>query len=196
MSGTSTKTGQSWQDHLTGGGGDIPEVFALGDVIVTNETKGIRGYSFTPELRYYFNFCECGGAASGLYTGLYGRFTKFYGELTINVWTGEEYLDLAAAGNFRELGMGLQLGNQFIFKKRFIVDLMIAGPRIATNRIKFSIQSDYAEEVIPILEEEIKEKREWLGMDPISIEPSAEAEFETNFGFNYFRYAVGIGILF
>jgi hypothetical protein len=177
-------------------GGDIPKTFALGNIIVNSESRGIRGFSFTPELRYYYNFCQCEGSPSGLYTGLYGRLTKYFGDLDINVWTGEEYLDVATAGNFREFGLGLQLGYQFIIKGRFLVDLMFAGPRLGTNKIKFSIESDYAEEVIPIVEEEINEKLEWLGMDPISIEPSAEANFELDFGFRYFRYAVGFGILF
>lgn len=175
-------------------GGDIPKAFALGNVIVSSESKGIRGYSFTPEIRYYFNYCECGGAPSGLYAGLYGRYTKFYGDLTFNVWTGSEFADVVTAGNFREFGIGLQLGYQFIFKKRFLVDLMIAGPRISTNKIKFSMESDYVEEVLPIIEEEINEKLEWLGMDPVSIESSAE--LEARFGFRYFRYAIGFGFLF
>jgi hypothetical protein len=174
--------------------GSPPKALALGDVIVSSKTQGIRGYSFTPELRYYFNLCDCQGTPSGFYAGLYGRFTRYFGDLTFNVWTGEEYLDVATAGNFREFGLGLQLGYQIVIKKRFLVDLMFAGPRISTNQVKFSVESDYAEDVIPIIEEELNEKLEWLGMDPISIDPAPEVE--TRFRFNHFRYAVGFGILF
>ena len=103
-------------------------------------------------------------------------------------------MDVASAGNFREYGLGLQMGYQFTIKDRFLVDLMFAGPRMSTNKIRFSVDSDYAEEVIPIIEEEINEKLEWLGMDPISIDPSAE--IEGKFSFRYFRYAVGFGYRF
>ena len=75
-----------------------------------------------------------------------------------------------------------------------MVDLMFAGPRMSTNKIKFSVDSDYVEEVIPIIEEEINEKLEWLGLDPISIEPSSD--MEAKFGFQYFRYAIGFGYRF
>ena len=175
-------------------GGNIPKTFALGNIIVDGKSKGIRGYSFTPEVRYYFNMCECGRAPTGLYAGLYGRITRLYGDVAFNVWTGEEYVDVASAGNFREYGLGLQLGYQFTIKDRFLVDLMFAGPRMSTNKIRFSVDSDYAEEVIPIIEEEINVKLEWLGMDPISIDPSAE--IEGKFSFRYFRYAVGFGYRF
>ena len=175
-------------------GGGIPKAFALGNVIVSSESKGIRGFKLAPELRYYFNFCECGGTPSGLYTGLYGRYTHYSGDLTFNVWTGSEFVDVATLGDFSEYGIGLQIGYQFIFKERFLIDLMFAGPRLSTNKMTFSVDSDYADDVIPIIEEEINEKLEWLGMDPIDIEPSAE--LEAKFGFRYLRYGISFGFLF
>ncbi|MCK4881121.1 MAG: hypothetical protein KAS82_10685 [Bacteroidales bacterium] len=90
--------------------------------------------------------------------------------------------------------MGLQIGYQLIFKERFLVDFMFAGPRLSTNRIRFTLDSDDVEALVPIIEEEINKRLDWLGMDPISINPSPE--IETNFGFKNFRYAIGIGILF
>jgi len=56
------------------------------------------------------------------------------------------------------------------------------------------IDSDYASEIIPIIEEEINNRLEWWGMDPINLEASGEAE--VNFRFNNFRYAISIGFLF
>ena len=180
-------TGYRW-------GGSVPKVLGLGDVIVSSETNGITGFSITPELRYYFNFCECGGSPSGLYAGLYGRFTKYYGSLTFNVWNGSEYYDALVTSNLRELGGGLQLGYQFIFKQRFTVDFMFAGPRLSTYKLKADLESDDLEALVSAIEEGINERRAAIGMDPISIDPSAE--LETNFGFKNFRYAIGIGFLF
>lgn len=175
-------------------GGGIPKIFGLGDLIVTSNSQGLRGYHFTPELRYYFNFCECGGSPSGLYAGLYGRYTKFYGDLSFHYWTGTEYVDLGVASKLNEMGGGIQLGYQFVFKERFLVDFMFAGPRFSTQRLRFSFDSDYAGELIPIIEEEINTRLEWLGMDPISITPSGE--IDTRFGFRNFRYTVSFGFLF
>jgi Protein of unknown function (DUF3575) len=175
-------------------GGDIPKVFGLGDLIVSSNTRGLRGYSFTPELRHYFKFCECGAAPSGLYAGFYTRYTRLYGNLNFHYWTGDEFIDVVVASKFNEIGAGIQLGYQFIFKERFTVDFMFAGPRLSSNRLGFSFNSEYAEELAPIIEEEINKRLEWLGKDPISISPSGE--IETRFGFRYFRYAVAFGFMF
>jgi len=161
---------------------------------VSSNTRGLRGYHITPELRYYFNFCECGGSPSGLYTGLYTRYTRYYGDLNFHFWTGTEFIDAAVATNLSEMGAGIQIGYQFIFKERFLVDFMFAGPRFSSNRVRFSFRSEYAEELGPIIEEEINKRLEWLGMDPISI--PALGEIETRFGFRNFRYAVAFGFMF
>ena len=52
---------KNWSVLLGAGyrwGGDIPKAFGLGSVVVTSSSKGLRGYSITPEVRYYFNFCD------------------------------------------------------------------------------------------------------------------------------------------
>ena len=130
----------------------------------------------------------------GLYAGLYGRMTKFYGDLGFHYWRDEEFVEVAVGTSFRELGVGIQLGYQMVFKGRFILDMMFAGPRLSANRLSFSMNSSDAGELVPIIEEEINKRLEWLGMDPISIPVSAEGE--AKFGFKNFRYAIGIGILF
>ncbi len=191
------KLNEHWS-LLTGAGyrwgGSVPKAFGLGEVIVSSNTSGITGFSITPEIRYYFNFCECGGSPSGLYAGLYGRYTKFYGDLAFSVWDGSEYYQALVTSNLREFGGGLQLGYQFIFKERWTVDFMFAGPRLSSYKLKADLESDDLEELVSAIEDEINEKLEWLGMDPISIDPSSE--LEANFGFRNFRYAIGIGILF
>jgi len=188
---------EHWSLQLGAGyrwGGNIPKAFGLGSLIVTSNSRGIRGFSITPEVRYYFNFCECGGSGTGLYAGLYGRYTSLNGDLTFNYWSEDQYIDVATAGNFHEMGGGLQFGYLFKFKNRFLVDIMFAGPRLASNKISFSIDSDYVEELVPIIEDAINEKLEWLGMDPITINPSPD--MEATFGFKYFRYGISFGVLF
>ena len=188
---------QHWSLQLGAGfkwGGNIPKVLGLGNFIVTSDTKGIQGYSITPEARYYFNNCLCQGPLTGLYAGVYTRMTRLFSNLRFNYWNGAEYIDIGGAGDLRELGIGAQLGYQFTIRNRFLVDLMFMGPRISRNRLKFELDSDFAEEVIPMIEDEINKKLEYLGIDPISIPTSTSAE--VNFGFRYFRYAISIGFLF
>jgi hypothetical protein len=188
---------KNWSVMLGAGyrwGGDIPKAFGLGSVVVTSSSKGLRGYSITPEVRYYLNYCECGGPRTGFYAGLYFRMTRFYGDLAFNVWNGSEYIDVGAAGSLREFGGGLQLGYQFVFKKRFVVDLMFAGPRRSHIRMDLALESEFIEEAIPLIEEEINKRLAWFGKDPISLD--VHPEVKHTFGFTNFRYAVGIGYRF
>jgi hypothetical protein len=60
--------------------------------------------------------------------------------------------------------------------------------------MKVGFDSNFAEEIIPKLEEEINERLEWWGMDPITIEPDVNAVVD--FHFNNFRYAISVGFLF
>ena len=177
-------------------GGGVPKVLGLGDLILTSETKGIKGYSFTPEVRYYFRNCECLASMAGLYLGLYTRYTKFFGDLSFHYWTGSEYIDLLSASSYRELGMGFQLGYQLAIKKRFLVDFMFAGPRLSTSKIRCTIDSDYLDELVPAIEEEINKRLEWLGQDPVSVDLLESNTVEARFGFKSFRYGISIGYLF
>jgi hypothetical protein len=177
-------------------GGGIPKALGLGDLILTSKTKGIKGYSFTPEVRYYFRNCECRATLAGLYLGLYTRYTRLFGDLSFHYWTGSEYIDLLSASSYRELGMGIQLGYQLIIKKRFLVDFMFAGPRLSTNKIRCTINSDYMDELAPAIEEEINKRLEWLGQDPISVDIPDGSTAEARFRFTNFRYGISFGYLF
>jgi hypothetical protein len=177
-------------------GGGVPKVLGLGNLILTSETKGIKGYSFTPEVRYYFRNCECQASMTGLYLGLYTRYTKLFGDLSFHYWTGSEYIDLLSASSYRELGVGFQLGYQLIIKKHFLVDFMFAGPRLSTNKVKCKIDSDYLDELVPAIEEEINKQLERVGQDPISVEYPEDNTMEARFGFKSFRYGISIGYLF
>jgi len=173
--------------------GRIPKVIGLESMVVASESGGISGFSFAPEVRYHFRQCECDRRA-GLYAGIYGKFTRLYGDLSFNYWDGSRYIDVGGAGNMNEFGFGFQLGYQFTFKKHFLVDLFFMGPRTSFQRLTMKVDSKFATEVIPQIEEELNKRLEWFGLDPVEIPVSSE--FTVNFRFNNFRYGVGIGYLF
>jgi uncharacterized protein DUF3575 len=187
---------ERWSTSLAAGykfGGTIPKFIGLGDFMFSSKTAGLRGFSFTPDVKYHFQNCECGGH-TGLYAGAYLSATRLYGEFDFRYWTGTEFVDVSGHGSLQEFGIGLEVGYQFVFKERWIVDLMFMGPRTSFQHLKAGIDSDYADEIVPIIEEEINKRLAWWGMDPITINPGAEVE--ANFRFNNFRYAISVGFLF
>ncbi len=174
-------------------GGQIPKFVGLGELVISSPTGGVAGYSFTPEVRYYFrNFSEPVG--QGLYLGGYTRYTYFFGEVLFQYWDGNEYLDLEAAGNLSEFGLGLQLGYKVVLKEKWVIDLMFMGPRASLNWVGMELESEFAEEVIPKIEAEINKRLEGLGMEPISL--PTEAGAHTRFNMINFRFALAIGYRF
>jgi hypothetical protein len=109
-------------------------------------------------------------------------------------FTGTRYIDVGGAGDLMEYGIGLELGYQFVFRERWIVDLMFMGPRSSFQQLRLVLDSQFAEDVIPQIEEELNDKLAWFGMGPVSIPTDAEAK--VNFGFTNFRYSLSIGFLF
>ncbi len=188
-------------DHLSfniGGGfkwgGNIPKIFGLGDFIITSNTGGLQGYSLTPELRYFFNNCDCQGANTGLYAGVYSRMTNMYADLEFHYWDGMSYIDGGGYAELTEFGMGFQVGYQFLISERIIVDMMFMGPRTSHNRLKMNIHSDYAAQIIPLIEEELNRRLQSLGMNPVDI--PITTDFKVDFRLNYFRYGISLGYRF
>ena len=173
--------------------GKLPKIAGLGEFVITSNTRGIQGFSFAPEVRYHFNICDC-GRFTGLYAGAYGKVSNYYGDLTFNHWNGSEYVDVGGAGDLWEFGMGLQLGYQFTLWDRMVIDLFFLGPRASYQKLHMQLDSDFASEVIPRIEEELNKRLEALGLDPVEIPVSPE--FTIDFRFNNFRYGIGIGYIF
>jgi hypothetical protein len=185
-----------WSLEAGGGykfGGKIPKFIGLGDFAVTSDTRGLRGYSISADARYHFSNCPCDGR-TGLYAGAYINTSGLWGDLRFSYWNGTDYVDAGGTGDLREYGIGLQLGYQLVLRERFIIDLLFMGPRTSFQRLKMDLDSQFAADVIPQIEEEINQRLDWWGMDPISIPTDASAVVD--FRFNNFRYSISVGYLF
>lgn len=175
-------------------GGDLPKIIGLGEVVLTSGTTGVKGASVSSEFRYYLDQCDCSPNPTGLYFSAYARYTRYWGELGINIWDGSQYVDMGFIGELQEAGIGAQVGYQLILRERFLIDFMIAGPRISLNWASMKIGSEYAEELFPALEDELNRRLDALGIEPIEIPASGETDFF--FDYRYFRYGISLGIMF
>jgi len=190
------KWNSRWSFQMAAGykvNGKLPQWAFLGEFVTTDGSKGIRGFSLAPEVRYYFWDRHC-GKPLGLYVGGYAATTHYHGALRFNFWDGEEYIDVGGAGQVWEYGAGLQIGYSLDLGKRWNIDLMFAGPRLSREHVRMKLDSDFATVVIPRIEEELNKRLEALGHDPISI--PVDAEFNLTLGISSFRYAVAVGYRF
>jgi hypothetical protein len=173
--------------------GKIPEIAGVSDFMFASATNGLRAYTFYAETRYRILGCDCRGP-EGLYAGAYIATNKFWGDLVFKYWTGNEYIDVGGQGDLLEAGIGLELGYQFVFRDRFILDIMFMGPRRSYQQMNVNLDSQYAEQVLQKLEERINGMLEFMGVDPVEI--PKESSSSVNFGFNNFRYAISFGYRF
>jgi len=182
---------------LAGGGyrfnGDIPDLAGFSRLHVEDGSNGMRGYTGTLSTRYRIRPCHCEGPA-GFYAGAYVTTTYLWGKMAVTYNTGNELVDVTADASLREMGIGLQLGYQFVFWDRVTLDLMFMGPRRSHHRLDLALESQYAEQVIPIIQEEINKRLEQFGIDPLEIDRDASSK--TTFGSTNFRYSISIGFMF
>jgi hypothetical protein len=175
-------------------GGGLPKILGWGDFVIASKTTGLRGYSFSPELKYYLMSCPTSAPASGLYAGIYSKFTRLYGDLGFRYWNGTEYIDATGYGDLHELGLGVELGYQFTLWNRLMVDLMFMGPRRSLQWLELDLESEYVEELVPLIEDAINRRLEAVGAHPVSI--PVDASSNLRFWFTNFRYTVCVGYRF
>jgi hypothetical protein len=166
-----------------------------GEVYVDEDVKN-TGFHFSADYRFYLPFENKHPAPHGLYMGPYASYNHFHRE---NSWASTNDPDLAITKtDFNVTTVGFQVGYQFIFWKRFALDLLMIGPGVAIY--------DYKTKIDGMLDEDIKQKiydaLGDLGKDRIpglsEVIKSGEIEKDgrartTSFGY---RYIVHIGIAF
>jgi hypothetical protein len=84
------------------------------------DDQQLRGWSITPEFRYYASQKE---AMQGFYVAPFMRFGNF------------EVSDYLAKADLKSIGGGLLIGNQWIFSKGLSLDVFL-GPSYSSGKLK------------------------------------------------------------
>ena len=158
------------------------------------------GYSFVIDYRRYFKKRNRGFAPDGLYWGPFYSYYWYNHDLSLtytdpaNISSSKVSLE----SEFRMYHFGLQLGYQFIIKKRVSVDLIFIGPSWGKYRADFSLKGnlevDEENDLIKEYFDLVVEKYPGLGTLVKERNVSTSGHFSTNtFGM---RYLIQIGVLF
>lgn len=105
---------------------------------ILSEKVKKSGFYFVPEYRYYFGKK---GALRGFYGGVYGKlgFTKFN---VSDIEMTKEKIPTDIYSRVNTLGLGLNIGAQWILGEHFTIDWNIGGLGIARHAIGFGFNSD------------------------------------------------------
>lgn len=154
------------------------------------------GYNFSADYRFYLGKLNAFPAMRGVYIGPYYSF---------NGWRRESDWKYASSGDFVnakinfDLHMaGLQLGYQFIFYRRFTLDLVLIGPGVGFYKINTSTESNLTDEQLEQLHQAIIDKiqEKFPGFNYVFDGKALDSQGSLTTSSLGFRYIVHIGFAF
>jgi hypothetical protein len=125
---------------LNGGQAAFPKLINLGSFdsigLAKNNNKG--GYNFSLDYRFYLGKLNKYSAPRGVYAGPYIAYVHFVGDndWQVNNDAPNPPRSVNTKTTFNVFTVGGELGYQFVFWRRFAVDLVLIGPGI--SRYNFS----------------------------------------------------------
>ena len=114
---------------------NIPHLLLSDELIELNTETELSGYSIIPEYRFYTGKK---GAPRGFYIAPYLKFSK-YSLSFKDDYNGEQ---LEVTGGYNSLGLGVQLGVQWIISDVFTIDWNFLGFELDRNTISLEFTSD------------------------------------------------------
>ncbi|PWJ44313.1 DUF3575 domain-containing protein [Sediminitomix flava] len=169
----------------------------VGDFLISGENRN-RGFDFALDYRRYFKKRNRGLPPDGLYIGPYALLYTFELENSISrIDAMNQSTDIIPiVSKFNVLNIGFELGYQFVFFRRFTLDLIMFGPSLGLYNATLKLDSDFSGdqgEFYDELQDAIEDK--FPGLEELLDEGiSARGTFSTwTLGL---RYVIQIGILF
>jgi hypothetical protein len=161
------------------------------------------GFHISGDYRFYLSKLNKYNAPRGVYIGpyySYNRFSKGHDwEYKKDETSAPKTINSDLSLKIQQIGF--ELGYQFVFWKRFSVDLILIGPGVASYKLKATAEGNLSdserEEFFENLNEALKEKFPGYGG---TIGENADGEFEKNGSASTtslgFRYMINVGYRF
>jgi hypothetical protein len=192
-----------WTVNLNAGfmfNGGTPSFFEIDSTSISLSTDGIRGYSITPDLRYYLKSCE-NQSPNGFYAAFYLKYTNYKTGASFNYYPNYPETDeldyFGADASLSEFGVGLMLGYQLLIKERFVVDFIIIGPRKSWVNMNYSFDDNVSEAFLTTLENKLQDVVNRFGIDhEVNIEKSGFKDIKYSFNFTGVRFGIALGYAF
>lgn len=180
---------------------DLPSLNIIdSDSLKAKSILGESGMHFSGDYRFYLGKENKYYAPHGVYIGPYFGYNKYEKKHSwaLTSTSGGEPFDVESTTSLKTFTLGFQLGYQFILWDRVSLDLVLAGPGVATYNLKASLGTNLSEadkqKFFEKLNEALTEKFPgygWtIGGGDFETKGSSNT---TSFGY---RYVVQIGFRF
>lgn len=158
---------------LTLGYLEFPKITNFGDGITAEKKDSKSGFKYGAEYRFYLAKENKYSAPRGVYIGPYFSNLGFKSDRQIEYEDGNNIESALLNSKLNILNIGGQLGYQFVFNDRWVLDLVLIGPSISRYNFKLDLEGDFnfdpdevQQEILdaliqkfPLLEEVIDEKK-------------------------------------
>ena len=157
-----------------------------------------NGFNLTLEYRFYLTKLNARSIPAGLYIGPY--FTNYYYNFHNDFNMLHVPQDSAGTinGNYWSFNLGLELGYQFVFWKRWTLDLVMIGPSVSyyggKTEIKGNFDADQIREINEDLYDQLLERFPALGQ--VTGDKTFQQTGKLDVVRWGFRYLVQIGFRF
>jgi len=178
---------------------EMPRIFSedIASLIYLND-RTRYGVNVSFDYRFYLNQRNTRPAPDGLYLGPYASWYNYQFKNNFTLLNTSIVENGKLTGGFNIINLGLTLGYQFIFWKRFSVDLLLFGPSMTIYSGTFRIEGDLNQEQIAQIDQDIID--ELLAKFPIlGYVLHNGANFSTGYRMRFglgFRYSIQFGIHF
>jgi len=177
---------------------ELPSLEGL-DSLNFTRTQKKRGFSVSGDYRFYLKKRNKRGAPDGLFWGPYSSFhyTQYDNHLIVldsEIAQGELETDLQLG----IIGVGVELGYQFVIKEKFTVDLVFLGPSYSlyAGKVKFggNLTFDEESEYLKAIHDILIARFPYLD-DFVKEGTFSDSGFAKNFGYGM-RYMIQLGFRF
>jgi hypothetical protein len=177
----------------------VPQVLndTLFNSVLLNKNNG-HGINLALDYRVYPFSRNRRPAPDGLYYGGYISFLGSSSESTLHSMDAPEDDNILLNARMNMINLGFELGYQFIFKKKYSIDLLMFGPSISgywgNLDITGNLNSDLGDQIDEELAAKLKERFPALGY----LFSDEDATFSTSklVISSWFRYSVQFGYHF
>ncbi len=120
---------------------------AARDIGAVNATpQKNQGFILSLDYRFYLQHLNARPAPNGVYIGPYYSIYKNHGGVNFTYSDQSINYNAELTQEFAFHNVGFQLGYQFIFAKRFTLDLVLFGPSVSFYKVKLDMESNLSDE--------------------------------------------------
>jgi len=177
--------------------GEAPPLFRSESTIIDAQFEKIKGFSISPEARYYLRTCKP-SFLDGFYGGVYLRYSNFTSAANF-VYTPQEGIieNYSADMTMNEFGVGIQFGYQIMLWERFCIDLLFFGPRFSRHTLKYKFEPPPSGAFLNDLSDYLNEITDQFGLDyNVDLKPEGQNSANSSFSFANMRFGLSLGFAF